>query len=255
MDNIKNGRTISIMSAKGGVGKTIFTTNLAATYSKMGKKVLIIDFDLFGGGIATYLNIKFKNDIYNLIDDLNNNRFEKFDNYISKYNKNIDIIACPRDPRQASKTNTRNINIIINKAKLRYDVVLLDVSHVINKINLSVLDSSNKSVFLFTSDPLDLKNMKSLISVVKDSNKNDFITILNNSVNCKKKFVSNYEIANLFKNKINYEIPSNFFVKYIDKYTIKGEILVTNKWIKFSRNYAIKIFRKIADNLLKEGNR
>ena len=52
MKNAK-GKIITVTSTKGGVGKTITTLNLAGVYSKLGYKVLVIDFDLYGGAVAT----------------------------------------------------------------------------------------------------------------------------------------------------------------------------------------------------------
>ena len=62
----KKGRSIIIYSPKGGVGKTILTMNLAGIFSIKDKHVLVIDLDLFNGGISlltkkdisnrTYLN-------------------------------------------------------------------------------------------------------------------------------------------------------------------------------------------------------
>ena len=40
------GKIISITSSKGGVGKTIFATNLAGVYDYLKRKVLLIDMDL-----------------------------------------------------------------------------------------------------------------------------------------------------------------------------------------------------------------
>lgn len=42
------GKSICIFSAKGGVGKTTTTINLAGIYEHLEKKVLIIDLDLSG---------------------------------------------------------------------------------------------------------------------------------------------------------------------------------------------------------------
>ena len=42
------GTSICVFSAKGGVGKTITTLNLAGIFEMLKKKVLIIDFDLSG---------------------------------------------------------------------------------------------------------------------------------------------------------------------------------------------------------------
>ena len=49
------GKIISINSVKGGVGKTTLAISLAGIYSLMKKKVLLIDLDLYSGGISTYV--------------------------------------------------------------------------------------------------------------------------------------------------------------------------------------------------------
>ena len=56
------GKVISISSVKGGVGKTTLTLNLAGIYQQLKKRVLIIDFDLYSGGVATLLlrKLRFK---------------------------------------------------------------------------------------------------------------------------------------------------------------------------------------------------
>ena len=89
---LKSGKVISIASVKGGVGKTTMCLNLAGIYHLMDKKVLIIDLDLFSGGISVCLDIKNEKDIFMLIDSINNNRFTKLEDYVTKYNKNIDIM-------------------------------------------------------------------------------------------------------------------------------------------------------------------
>ncbi len=45
-------RTIMVINAKGGSGKTTIATNLASYYASMGKKVVLADFDLQGSSMA-----------------------------------------------------------------------------------------------------------------------------------------------------------------------------------------------------------
>ena len=103
----KKGTSLCFFSAKGGTGKTTNLLNLAGIISELGKKVLIIDFDLYSGCVAKYLNTIFDKSIIDLSDDLENKRYNKISDYVTRYNDNIDLLCAPIDPRQANKINVR----------------------------------------------------------------------------------------------------------------------------------------------------
>ena len=96
-------KVITVFSCKGGVGKTTTTLNLAGIYSLMDKKVLIMDLDLNSGGVAVSLNVDVSKTIYNVVDDMGNNRFDDIENYVCKYNDKIDVLSSPTHPRNALK--------------------------------------------------------------------------------------------------------------------------------------------------------
>ena len=173
------GKVISVSSVKGGVGKTTILLNLAGIYCELGKRVLIIDLDLFSGGVAISLNVKNTKDIFMLVDSMANNRFTELNKYVTSYNKNIDVLTAPRDPRDAMKIESRYIPLVFDAAKKEYDVVLVDTSHVLNEVNLTILDYSYMSLFIITNDLVDLKNMKSLLSIFNDTDKKNYLICLN----------------------------------------------------------------------------
>ena len=249
---IKKGKIITISSVKGGTGKTTTLLNLAGTYSLMGKKVLIIDLDLYTGAIAPSLNLEITSDIYKLVDDLMNNRFDYVENYVLKFNDNIDVLAAPKDPRYASKIGSKYIKLILTRALMKYDIILIDTNHALDEKNLVILDNSDWSLFVVNNDMMNLKNMKTLISIYKDLDKDNYKIILNHSVNKSRNYFSNYDVKNIIKDDIDYLIPDTFHIKNIDKYVVDGEILLLNKSVRSNNKNIIKIFDEMAQDLLEE---
>mgnify|MGYP003571262239 CR=1 FL=1 len=250
--NNQNGKIITISSVKGGVGKTTLTLNLAGLYFLMKKKVLIIDLDLYGGGIATCLSVKNKKDIYMLVDNLSNNNQIELADYVSKYNNGIDVLASPRDPRDVSKIEGKYINKIFDIAKREYDVVLIDTTHTLDEICLLAMDSSYNMALVVTNDLVDLKNTKSLLNIFKEMQKTNFKIVLNNSRDTGRDYISLFDIRNMIKANVDFTISRNFYIKNIDKYVLNGEILTLNKGI--NRFYAndIRNMQKLADALISD---
>lgn len=231
------GKTLGITSAKGGVGKTITTLNLAGIYETLDKRVLIIDFDLASGGVAAALNVEPLKNIYNLVDDLNNNRYKDFNNYVTKYDSHIDVLASPKDPRQANKIEAKYVELILDKAVFNYDIVLIDTNHILNDFNVLTMDLVDNMLFIVTNDPLDLKNMRSLISILHDVNYTNFKVLLNESISPYKKYFSLYDIKSVIGNNVDYVLSSSFYIKNIDNFVMDGKIITLD-------NRAASLFAK-----------
>ena len=233
--NNQNGKLITISSVKGGVGKTTITTNLAGLYFLMKKKVLIIDLDLYAGGIATVMNVNSKKDIYMLADALSNNKQVELADYVSNYNKGIDVLAAPKDPRNVSKIEGKYINKIFDLARHDYDIVLVDTSHSLDEVCLVSMDAAYNTLFVIR---------------IRWKYKNKIV--LNNSRDTGRDYITPFDIRNMIKGNIDYTISKNFYIKNIDKYVLNGEILTLNKNITRFYNNDIKNMNKLALSLIEE---
>lgn len=251
---MKKGKVISVSSVKGGVGKTTILLNLAGIYYMMKKRVLVIDLDLYSGGVAALLNVKNNKDIFQLIDSIRSSRFSNLSDYVSSYNKGIDILAAPRDPRDSMKVDNKYIPLIFELASKEYDVILVDTTHVLDERNLIILDHSYMSLFIITNDLIDLKNMKSLVSIFKDASKSNYLVCLNNSRDTGRDYLSMFDIRNIIKCNIDYTISRNFYIKNIDKYVLDGDILTLNSKIVRFHSSDIYHMEKMAKNLIDESH-
>ena len=246
------GKVITISSVKGGVGKTTLTLNLAGVYSLMKKRVLIVDLDLYAGGVATCLNVDCKKDIYTLVDDLSNNKSLELNEYVFPYNSSISVLANPRDPRDVSKIESKYIKQVLDLAKSEYDIVLVDTSHLLDEVCLQALDSSYMSAFVITNDLVDLKNMKSLVEIFKEMGKENYKVVLNNSRDTGRDYINLFDIRNMIKRNVDYTISKNFYIKNIDKYVLNGEILTLNRNVVRFNSSDIENMNHLALSLIKE---
>ena len=246
------GKIISVSSVKGGVGKTTMAINLAGLYFMMKKRVLIIDADFYSGGVSTWLDIRNQKDIYMMIDSISNNRYSSITDYVSSYNSGIDVLASPRDPRVALKIDEKYIPMIFDLARREYDVILVDMNHLMNAVNLMILDHVDISLLMVTNDLIDLKNMRNLVQIFKNTDKENYLVVLNCSRDTGRDYLSLFDIRNILKCNVDYTIENSFYIKNIDKYVLDGEILSLNRTINRFHGGDINKLKKIASRLLEE---
>ncbi len=253
MKGIK-GKVICVTSGKGGVGKTIFATNLVGVYHHLKKKALLIDMDLSSGGVNVLLNLGKTKTIYNLADDILNNRFKEADDYVYHYSEFIDVLPSCKDPRQASKIDVKLLEQIISVYKNNYDVVVLDTTHIPTAYTLTALDMADKVLFLVTDNPLDLKNSSSMLTILKEIKDNKLKVILNNSINQEKNYFSKFDIKSVINHNIDYIIPSSMYIENINRYLMDGMVLVLNNHLTFKNKKDRDLLINIANKLVGDEN-
>ena len=248
---INKSNILCVFGVKGGTGKSLVVMNMAGVLSNLKKRVLIVDADFYGGSIAVALNKPIERTIFNFVDDYNNNRYKDLKDYITSYNEYIDFVAAPIDPRKANKIDSRYVEILLDKAKFNYDLIIIDTNHMLNEINLSILDKSDKILFITTNDTFDLKNTRNLISIFKDLNIDKYRVLLNNSIRPNREYYSLYDIKSIINNNIDYELTNEFHIKDIDKYILEGDIVTLDKNILNRRYYKVLeniVIEAIGDN-------
>ncbi len=246
---LNKAKIITVTSVKGGSGKTTTVLNLAGILSEMQQKTIIVDLDLYSGSIAASLNINGETDIYTLCEDMMNNRFEQLSDYTQKYNEYIDVLSAPIDPRSVSKIKAKFMEILISRLTLIYDVILIDTNHIIDQINLVTLDLSDEILYVITNDLMDIKSMKTMVSIFKDMDRHNYKIILNEA-RLNNTSYSLYEITTIIGANIDYVLPKSFYNKNIEKFVYNGKIMTLDKNI--ARSKGGQIISEIVHKILKE---
>ena len=251
---IKRGKVVSITSVKGGTGKTITVLNLAGILSNKKIKTLIIDGDLYNGGIAISLDIPFEKNLYLLINDMSTSHFDNLDTYVKQYNDYIDVLPTSKDPRDASKIESKYLHVLLAKARMKYDVILIDLNHVMDSNNLTFLDESDLIYYVMTNDLVDIKGIKTMISIYSDMEITNYRIILNDAKDKLKQTLSRADVKNVIKDDLDYIIPSSFYLSDINNYMLKGNLITSNKGIRRKHKKAIAVFENIVEEIVDSGD-
>jgi septum site-determining protein MinD len=120
----KNGKIISIVSGKGGVGKSTTTVNLGAALAEEGNKVVVIDMDHGQRNLDALLGVELRviNDLFSLIEKTHSRAQTQV---TIKQNKNLRLIAgssC-RTPHEIDLEKFKNV---LEELKTSHDYILLD---------------------------------------------------------------------------------------------------------------------------------
>ena len=164
---IKESKIICITGTS-GVGKSIFTINLANSMSNNKNKILIIDFDVLNNSLHTILGVKkYSQKIRNKIKNNNLLKEIKIEDLIIKINSKIDLVSGINlifDSKY--KISSEKIKNILSKLKENYNVIIIDTSsECFFDYTKEAIKNSNLNIFILEANLLEIKKAKKLLNI------------------------------------------------------------------------------------------
>ena len=155
------GRVLTVFSPKGGTGKTVLSTNLAAYLAhKSDKRVLLIDLDLQFGDAAIMLGLDPERTMYELVEAPGGLDAGKLAGYTTRHKSGLDVLAAPMRPEEAELVTESKVVQLLEVAREAYDLVIVDTSPFFYGPMLAVLRPTDQLLLLCGLDVPTLKNVK-----------------------------------------------------------------------------------------------
>jgi pilus assembly protein CpaE len=203
------GRVVTVFSPKGGTGKTVTASNLAAALAKQGKKTLLLDLDLQFGDAAIVMGIEPEKTIYDLVVAPGELDFEKLLGYTTHHPCGLDILPAPLRPEDAELVTESKITRLLEVARECYDVIVVDTSPFFHGPMLATLDRTDELLVLCGLDVPTLKNVRLALQTLEllsfPSRRIRFVLNRANS----KVGLNKREVEAALKVTVHSEIPSD----------------------------------------------
>jgi flagellar biosynthesis protein FlhG len=146
-----------IGGGKGGVGKSFISANLGVLIAKRNQPVVLIDLDLGGSNLHTFLGVKRpKTGIHTFLSK-QTNQLESA--AVSTPFANLSLISSVNCSMEiANLYHAQKIKLINAVRKLPYDYIILDLGAGTNFNTLDFFLASDTGVFVCTPDPTSIEN-------------------------------------------------------------------------------------------------
>ena len=159
-----SAKVVAITSGKGGVGKTFVSANLAASLTKRGYRVLVLDADLGLANLDVVLNLYPKTTLHDVFTGK-----AKLENAIHKAPGGFSVLLAGSGMVEYSRLTPQVRNEfleVINSLVNKYDVMLLDTGAGISDVVLFAVSLASEVLVVATPEPTSLTDACATIKVL-----------------------------------------------------------------------------------------
>lgn len=177
--DVQGVKIYSVVSGKGGVGKTNFSINLAIKLQQMGKKVLILDADIGFSNANILLGVETHLNLFHLI-----NGEAVLQDIIVKGPEGVDLISGGSDLFYLEDLNYSKQQEIIDSLSLigEYDILIIDNGAGISKQTIAFTSFAHEVILVTTPEPTAITDAYSFLKGVSMYKAKDKVKVVVNQI-------------------------------------------------------------------------
>jgi len=206
----RKGTIVTVLSPKGGTGKTVVATNLSSALAKReGRKTLLLDLDLQFGDAAIMLGLEPEKTIFDLVVAPGELDSEKLAGYTTHHACGLELLPAPLRPEDAELVTEAKVARLLEVAREAYDFIVVDTSPFFHGAMLATLDRTDQLFLVCGLDVPTLKNVKLALQTLELlSFPRDRIRLVLNRANSKVGMKPG-EVEDALGMKISSQVPSD----------------------------------------------
>ena len=164
------GKVITIMSPKGGAGKTMTSSNVGLALAMMSgapERVVIMDADLQFGDICISLQVEPQHTIVDAARDIDKLDEQLLDSLLATHTSGLRVLSAPLEPSLADEVSTQVVVKTLGMLKRMFDYVVIDTAPFLDEPVLSILERSDVVLLVVDMDLPAVKNAKLALDTLK----------------------------------------------------------------------------------------
>lgn len=158
------GRIISVVSPKGGSGKTMLSTNLAVGLAEEAPNgVVLVDLDLQFGDTSSALGLRPQYSIIDVIKAGGDATTTKA--FLTSHSPGLFVLPGPSNPAEAEDAGPEAIAKLLTMLRAEFSYVIVDTGAGIDEPTLTAVEQSTDVVFITTIDVAAIQSLRKALVV------------------------------------------------------------------------------------------
>jgi pilus assembly protein CpaE len=159
---VPGGLVVAVAGAKGGVGTTVTAVQLALAAHAAGKSTALVDLDLQGGDIASYLDVQFRRSMADLAD-INDVTSRVLQDAMYVHEAGPALLLAPGDGERGEEVTDRAARHVLHALRQRYEVVVVDCGTQMTSANAVAVETAETAVLVTTPDVVAVRAAKRMV--------------------------------------------------------------------------------------------
>jgi pilus assembly protein CpaE len=162
------GRVISVVSPKGGVGKTTVATNLAVGLARLAPQAtVLVDLDIQFGDVASGLNLDPEYFLPAAVDGPAARDSMVLKTVLTLHETGLYVIAAPESPVEADGISAEDVRRLLRTLATEFRYVVVDTAPGLSEHTLAVMDETTDAVLISSMDVPGLRGLRKEVETLR----------------------------------------------------------------------------------------
>jgi pilus assembly protein CpaE len=178
------GQLVAVFNPKGGVGKTMIATNLAAVLVARGLRVMLVDADTVTGHVPISLGMEAVPTVVDVWrDELEGGPALTFDEQASVHSSGLKVLPLSSSPIHTDLLDPDRVAAALVVARRNVDFVIVDLHPSYSPLNRALFDKADRILVPVTPDLPAIRAAMKLCDVAEELGMRDRLSLVINRAN------------------------------------------------------------------------
>lgn len=162
-----NGKIIAVCSAKGGVGRTLISVNLAVALNKKNLQVCLLDADFQFGDVSLAMDLQPSFTIKEVMEELERMNESSILNYVTTHSSGVKVLASPEKPEFAELITNESLLKVVNLIREQTDYLVVDTGVGIQEQTIDMIEKADQILLLTNLEMTALKSTRLMLETLE----------------------------------------------------------------------------------------